>query len=531
MGLLDTFFGTPEQTQALGLLGAHLMAGNAPAGFQAATQLMAEAPDRKLKRGLLEAQIAETLAQGDERKMKLKQADALQNTINSIFNAAPPSSVYGPGQLGSGSFDAVAPSLGQAAIPSPQPQGNRIGNASPDAIAMLSLMPGGKDLTPLWTKAKEGFERKPGSFYEDVNGRRQYVADPTKFINYDVATGTVSPMNGGLETSAALKGAEAYAQERAKAANTPLGLDFVDSGTKRPMGGSVADYLNRQPLQNMGGGQVTPELSRAIREDAARNGIPNPQVNLTGGGANATYGLNSAQTQRAPLGTLQSKAESAAAELEAKIPGETSLQFNKTASEKAADILHKGSDLAKTAADDLLGIQESRKALQDGIFAGSGAEFKLSLAKFVNANVPGVQIDPARVANTDYLKSTLGRGLLEQAKTLGSNPSNADANRINDIVGSIGKDPGALAKILDWRQTMALRSISQHNTRVDQAETNGYKAPFDLRVKNPLEQASADTAPAGAAPLTNAQGWTLHTDAKGNKAYVSPDGKKFQAVP
>lgn len=29
-------------------------------------------------------------------------------------------------------------------------------------------------------------------------------------------------------------------------------------------------------------------------------------------------------------------------------------------------------------------------------------------------------------------------------------------------------------------------------------------------------------------PLTNNKGWTLHTDAKGNQAYVSPDGKQFE---
>ena len=33
-----------------------------------------------------------------------------------------------------------------------------------------------------------------------------------------------------------------------------------------------------------------------------------------------------------------------------------------------------------------------------------------------------------------------------------------------------------------------------------------------------------------ATPRTNAKGWTLHQDAKGNKAYVSPDGKQFEEV-
>ncbi len=36
--------------------------------------------------------------------------------------------------------------------------------------------------------------------------------------------------------------------------------------------------------------------------------------------------------------------------------------------------------------------------------------------------------------------------------------------------------------------------------------------------------------PSVAAPAKNAQGWELHTDASGNKAYVSPDGKQFREV-
>lgn len=39
---------------------------------------------------------------------------------------------------------------------------------------------------------------------------------------------------------------------------------------------------------------------------------------------------------------------------------------------------------------------------------------------------------------------------------------------------------------------------------------------------------SPATAPS--TPVKNAKGWALHTDANGNKAYVSPDGKQFQEV-
>ena len=75
-GFLDTLFGSPDQTMALGLLGANMMAGNAPQGFLAAQQHLAGADERKLRRGLLEAQLAETQAQADERKMIAAQRQA-----------------------------------------------------------------------------------------------------------------------------------------------------------------------------------------------------------------------------------------------------------------------------------------------------------------------------------------------------------------------------------------------------------------------------------------------------------------------
>jgi hypothetical protein len=148
---------------------------------------------------------------------------------------------------------------------------------------------------------------------------------------------------------------------------------------------------------------------------------------------------------------------------------QASAEFNKTMAGKQAEQLDKSYTAANDASSALLGIQQSRKAMNTGAFQGSGAEAKLAITKFINANIPGVNIMPEDVANTDYLKSTLGGALLEKAKTLGSNPSNADASRITDIVGSIGKDPNAMGKILDWQQEMAMRSITQHNTKIDQA--------------------------------------------------------------
>ena len=44
------------------------------------------------------------------------------------------------------------------------------------------------------------------------------------------------------------------------------------------------------------------------------------------------------------------------------------------------------------------------------------------------------------------------------------------------------------------------------------------------------QSANPTASPAINVPNVNQQGWKLHTDANGNKAYVSPDGKQFQEL-
>lgn len=209
--------------------------------------------------------------------------------------------------------------------------------------------------------------------------------------------------------------------------------------------------------------------------------LPNgPVLTTEGNVVNQVNGTNSAQPGVAEnQGSLQRNADGSIP-----LESDTSKEFGKSVADKSAGSLLDGRDKAKTAADDLYGIQQARLAIQGGAYQSTGANWKLEFTKFANANL-GISINADKAANTDYLKSTLGKGLLEQAKTLGSNPSNADAQRINDIVGSIGKDPEAMNKILDWRQEMASRVINNHNATVEDAEKRGLKSPYDLRIKHP----------------------------------------------
>lgn len=61
--------------------------------------------------------------------------------------------------------------------------------------------------------------------------------------------------------------------------------------------------------------------------------------------------------------------------------------------------------------------------------------------------------------------------------------------------------------------------------------TGQFPNPNDPSAQTPQGgPGKSPSAPPAALPPTNANGWTLHKDAKGNQAYVSPDGKQFQQV-
>jgi hypothetical protein len=67
MGLLDSFLGNADQTQALGLLGAHMMQGNTAGGFQAASGLLADAPKRRMQEQMLQMQM-------EQQRMAMEKA-------------------------------------------------------------------------------------------------------------------------------------------------------------------------------------------------------------------------------------------------------------------------------------------------------------------------------------------------------------------------------------------------------------------------------------------------------------------------
>lgn len=375
----------------------------------------------------------------------------------------------------------------------------------PDGQPVVSAPRGAVDTYSAYQGAQANY--KPIKIYNPVTQREEFTSEgavvgggapraPMQRTGNPMIDAVVQTESGGNPNAVSPKGAQgvmqvmpttntapgfgvAPARDNSEAERTRVGKEYLAALNQRYQNPTLAAIA-----YNWGPGNT----DMWLKAGGDYNKLPAETKNyvsavMTRSAVNG-LGQPSAETTSAPAGNFAagpSMQETAQA------------KFSEKMATEQGDLLTKSYTSAQDASNALQGIQESRKAMQAGAFQGTGAEAKLAVAKFGQAL--GISIDPEKATNTDYLKSTLGNGLLEKAKTLGSNPSNADASRITDIVGSIGKDPGAMAKILDWQEEMARKAIDGHNTRVGQAESNGFKPQFDMRVKVPEQK--SPTAPKG----------------------------------
>jgi hypothetical protein len=139
---------------------------------------------------------------------------------------------------------------------------------------------------------------------------------------------------------------------------------------------------------------------------------------------------------------------------------------------------------ARGAADSLLAIAESRKAIAGGVYGGAFAETKVAIAGALKS-LGLAKVDEERLSNTEYLVSTLGTQLVANAKALGSNPTESEGKQLKAIMGTIGKDPQALKRVIDWQESVARRSITDHNSLLESAELRGFVPGYEMRVELP----------------------------------------------
>jgi hypothetical protein len=102
-------------------------------------------------------------------------------------------------------------------------------------------------------------------------------------------------------------------------------------------------------------------------------------------------------------------------------------------------------------------------------------------------------------------------------------------NPTGKVLGEGKKEtPGTLQKDFEYAKSQGYKGSVEDFKRI----ANSYITPYqsqqlanEARKENPL---GIPNLSGPQRPLTNSKGWALHTDAKGNQAYVSPDGKSFE---
>jgi len=269
-----------------------------------------------------------------------------------------------------------------------------------------------------------------------------------------------SDIPGYGAAAANIEGAAADATAKAKSKYETATLE-LPGGNKLVSRAALAEQLNPTGSTQTGG-------------------LPPVPASVLGGGAPPSR-----------TGAIAPMPSGAPAGAPANLPGielqtQASQVFNKAAAEKQSDELFNGYKEAKNAAGVIAKFDQLSSSFANPMFSGTGAEAKLAFAKAINGLIPGINLAPEKVANTEAFQAQLADAVIKQmGGSLGAGVSNADRDFLVKAVGTIGTDPAAFSKIAEGISKMYTGAINTHNARVNQAMQGGFKPQFDLRIGIP----------------------------------------------
>jgi hypothetical protein len=142
----------------------------------------------------------------------------------------------------------------------------------------------------------------------------------------------------------------------------------------------------------------------------------------------------------------------------------------------------------------LIPEQKNKKGEKGKAFMGTGAEPVLEAIKFFNERF-GTNINPGGVTATDQLRSLMFNGVLENLRKLDSQPSQQQQIVLQQSLGSIGTDPKALLRIIDWTQKQLENRVSRYNDEATQA-SGKINFLYDMGIKMPTRQSTTGGPPA-----------------------------------
>ncbi len=145
--------------------------------------------------------------------------------------------------------------------------------------------------------------------------------------------------------------------------------------------------------------------------------------------------------------------------------------------------------------------------------------------KLLGQYVPNKATDVRK--NIDSLKSDLKAAGLELMRSGGSigQITEREWPIIEGMIGALSPEMSEDEARLQFGKIKTYMNRIRTNAR-EAYDTEWGGSQYYKGDKKPSSPPAASSAP----PRTNAKGWILHTDAKGNQAYVSPDGKSIEEV-
>jgi hypothetical protein len=201
---------------------------------------------------------------------------------------------------------------------------------------------------------------------------------------------------------------------------------------------------------------------------------------------------------------------------------------------------------ARLAARTLPAIETQTGLLESGFRTGFGADAQKAAASVLSAL--GIPEATKYATDSQSFASALNQTVLQRQLEQKGPQTEADAQRISQTGAQLGNTVEANKFILDVARAQAKRDIEQRafwdkwwreNKTYEGAEDAWYsgeggKSLFDRQelrkyVRQPAANPPARTPQTGR-PAGVGADWTLKQDAKGNRAWVSPDGKRFVEV-
>jgi hypothetical protein len=411
-GLIATALGTAASAgRGRGLLG-NLGQGGLM-GLQAytgATDRQVALTERQKMAQYRDAQMQNLQSEMDQRKRKQALIDSL------LGGSASPAL---PGQLGSGSFGAVAPAAGVPDVPVNQP---RIPNLSIDQLAALKMH--NIDLTDIHKYANEPLKLESGSTYQNrMTGKREYM--PRMPEGMSMNGGRAGFVPGFQESVVGLEGAKSRATESAKASFDPVQVAAPDGSMR---------FVPRSQV-------VAPQPAAAGNADADRYAILTQELAK----ARATNNVRDVAALEAEIGRLSPTARSAPSPSGLAV-ADGGFQATPTTAQAAAAAAAKtraeadaraasDRDTSRTKKSDsasemLSNIQRARTLLQmdpTGSMVGAGVDKLLGVA--------GVSTKSGNIANS---LEALAGWLTNSAPRMEGPQSNIDQENYKTMAGRVG---------------------------------------------------------------------------------------------